>query len=181
MLYEEKGISDDSTLIQLKELCDKFKGLEFEIEKAEDLLKNKKKDLQAISRESIPSLLNANGLSELKLSTGEKIQISDKVIANITNKNFNEAFQNMVNSELDLENVLEAERKITGLFKNKLTIENPTQTIQELLLSEGIAYTLDKSIHSQTLNKYCRNRLEQGLSIPDGISVFEYQETKIKK
>ena len=176
LFQEEQPVSEDM-LVKLSESCDRLRKLEKEVEEAEDVLKHKQRELENVSRDTIPSLLNSLGLSELRLSTGEKIEIKDKVKASIANKNYFEAYRNMVEAEGGDE---EAEKKVNGLFKSTAVLEDPSDEVLDFLLDKEIAYESKKSIHAQTLAKYCRGKLERGEFIPEGISVFSYQETKIK-
>jgi hypothetical protein len=160
----------------LASLAKAYKKLEDEINFAEEELKLKKKDLESISREKIPSILNSTGMSEIRLSSGEKIKITDKVHASITDKNYTLAYRNMVNAEGGDEH---AEGLIDSLFKAQLVIEDMSEKTRTILIDNDIAYEEKRSIHTQTLGKYCRERLESGKDIPEGISVFQYQETKI--
>lgn len=167
---------DTSVLTELSRLADKHRILEKEIEMAEEKLAEKKKELENVSRNLIPSILNATGLSEVRLSTGEKIIIQDKLNASIANKNYILAYRNMINEEGGDEH---AQSVIDALFKSQIVIDGEDESVLNLLLDNDIAYDSKKSIHHQTLAKYCRDRLANGKTIPEGISVFEYQETKI--
>jgi hypothetical protein len=161
----------------LIDLCNKHGELQKEIEDLSLSLKEKSEELQYISRISIPSILNSNSLSEIRLSNGAKLTVKDKIKSSIINKNVMLARRNMIEAEGG-EN---AKELIDSLFKSELIIENYTDEQLDLLLENDIPYESKKSIHHQTLNKYCKERLEQGKKIPEGISVFQYQETTIKK
>ena len=143
----------------------------------ESKLKEKKEDFEQVSRVAIPSILNEVGLAELKLSTGEKVTIEDKLKASIANKNYALAYSNMVKHEGGDE---EAKNMIDSLFKTKTILENVSEEILDLLLDKDVEYDIKKEIPWQTLNKYCKERLEQGKEVPEGISVFQYQVTIIK-
>lgn len=174
-IFNENETSlNDSVLTQLKEMCDAYKSLKIEIAKKESELKEVKERFEQVSREHIPSLLNSHGLSEIKLASGEKVVVTDKVKASIANKNYIQAYRSMVEAEGG-----DAE-KVDALFKSQAVIEDVSDNILDILLEHDIPYESKKNIHHQTLNKYCKERLEQGLQIPEGISVFQFQETKIK-
>lgn len=176
LFKEEKALQED-TLEKLAMACIRLKSLEERVRLAEENLKVQKEEYEKCSRETIPSMLNSLGLSELRLSTGQKIEVKDKLQASIANKNYLQAYRNMVEAEGGGENAL---RMIDNLFKSSAVIEDPSDEIFDLLLDKGISYESKKTIHHQTLAKYCRERLEQGKTIPEGISVFQYQETIIK-
>ena len=73
----------------------KFKNwkLTKEIEDIEENLKNKKKDLDVISGEVIPTMMSEMGLSQLKLMDGSQIDVKPFYNATITVANRESAFQ----------------------------------------------------------------------------------------
>lgn len=176
-IFEQDIKVESDTLKHLSTLAQDLVSLEKEIEERELKLSELKKNLERLSREDIPQIMNNLGLSQIKLSTGETLTIADKIKANIAKKNLEIAFANMVNGEKDLI----AQKAIAGLFKSEISIEGEDPKILELLVQNNIPYNTSKDIHYQTLNKYCREQIENGKPIPEGISVFQYQETKIKK
>ena len=173
---ESKELPPDR-LEQLQNLVNKYKDLEIEIARIEEELKKKQEDFERVARVSIPSILNEVGLSELKLSTGEKVEIKDKLKASVADKNYYSAFNNMVASEGGDEDAL---NRIKSLFKIKAVVEASDETVLETLIENDIPYEVKREIPWQTLNKYCREKLASGQEIPEGITVFQFQETKIK-
>lgn len=169
---------EEDALKKLQELCDKFQELKFEIEKQESKLENSKRELENVSRNLIPPLLNDYGLSEVRLISGEKVIVSDKIKASISAENSMSAYKNMIKEEGGDQ---AGEESVDSLFKKQLVIEDQLDRAMKLLLQKQIPYDQKMSIHHQTLSKYCRLRLEEGKEIPKGISVFQYQETSIKK
>lgn len=160
----------------LSVLVKEFRSIERDIEAAEEILKLKRKALEEVSRVKIPTILNTTGLSEIRLSTGEKIKIQDKVQASITEGNSTLAYRNMVNAQGGGD---DAEAVIDSLFKSQVIIGDASDKVLNVLLDNDIDYETKRSIHHATLSKYCKERLAMGLQIPEGISVFQYQETKI--
>lgn len=173
-LYKATESVGEDKLFILSELCKKYKYLEDQIEHTLKDLSVFEEALLAVSRTQIPALMNELGFSELRLSSGEKVEIKDQLKVSVANKNYFQAYKGM----------LEAERgnndKIDVLFKTETVINEVTNDVLNLLLENGVEYEIKKSIHPQTLKKYCQERLDKGLSIPEGISVFQYQEAKIK-
>lgn len=169
-------ISKDK-LDDLMDLCLLQKSLEKEIKEMEEKVKDKKKELEEVSRVSIPVILNELAVSEIKLSTGERVIVEEKVKSSIANKNYMEAYQNMIKIEGGDD---KAKEKVDSLFKTQAILNESDESTLSILIEEGISYDLKRSIHPQTLNKYCRGLLDNGKDIPEGISVFQYQETKIK-
>ena len=174
--HSDEMISKDK-LEELTDFCLLYKSLQSELQELETKLKEKQKELEDVSRISIPNILNKLMLSELKLSTGEKIIVEEKIKASIAKKNTLLAYKNMILTEGGNK---QAEEKVNSLFKTETVLENSTDETLQILINEGISYDLKRSIHHQTLSKYCRGLLESGKPIPEGIAVFQYQETKIK-
>lgn len=177
-LFEEgeKTLTQDK-LTQLSDYCNVYIQLEKDIADQELKLKNKKAELEQVSRTNIPELLNEVGLSEVKLADGKKVKIEDKLRANIADKNYLLAYKSMVKAEGGDE---EAQRAVDELFKSQAIIESAEDELLEYFIENDIPYNVKRTIHYQTLVKYCKSKLEQGKEIPFGISVFQYQETKIK-
>lgn len=167
---------EQDSLQKLNALVTRYEELESEIFMAENLLEDLNKELLAISRGRIPELLNEAQLSEVKIASGKKIVVKDKVHASIAKSRIHEAYTQMVEAEED-DTAKEATR---GLFKEQLTLSDTSEETKQMLIDSGVPYEEALTIHHQTLGKYCRQRLESGQTVPEAISVFQYQETKIK-
>lgn len=209
-LKEEKKELPKDKLAELAELSYKQTRLEGDIEEVhlsliqnsmpeflpikvlEEMLNLQKKKLQKIKQESIPTLMNELGISELTLSTGQKVSIKDVIKPSITKANIHKVYKAMVKIEYNKtikENENEpldelyarklSEQKIKDLFKNNLVMEYTDEWVT-FFLKEEVSFEQNLSIHPSTLKKYCKDKLEAGEALPEGISVFQYQETKIK-
>lgn len=162
---------------ELANLVQELKDHEVRIEAMELQLKEEKRKAERISREQIPALFNGLGLSMLKLQSGQVVSVEDKLKASIANKNYLLAYRNMIDADGGDESAV---NKVDSLFKSRIILEEVSDEVMELLLSNDIPYDTKREIHWQTLAKYCRDRLDNGEIIPEGITVFQYQETKIK-
>jgi hypothetical protein len=167
-----------------------------DIQTIEAVLKEYALRRQNISRVEIPTLMRSVKLEEIKLMSGEKISLEDKIKASITEANKKTVYLNMIESEFENNPVLQealtnevmteeearekAKENVDEFYKEVLTIKDPTKEQKDQLILDGFVYEDKKSIHSATLNKYCRELVAKGLKIPTGISAFEYTETKIK-
>lgn len=174
-IFQEEVPSDSLEVVSKK--VKYLRTLTKEIALLEEKLKKKKGEAETVSREEIPSLLNPLSISEIKLDTGERIIIEDKVKSSITKGNSLLAYRNMVEAEGGGEI---GKRKVDDLFKSKTIMDEPSDELIDYLLDHDIPFEVERNIHYQTLNKYCRSKLDRGEPIPEGISVFQYQETKIK-
>jgi hypothetical protein len=191
-----KDISDDK-LDQISELCTLQQRLEFDVNEQyankidelipksisiktiEEVLKRRKEKLRKLKQELIPSILNEVGLMELRLRTGEKIIVNDKVKPNITKANMEKAKNEMIELEIQ-EGVMPelAQSSIESMFKEIIETQS-TEENMKLLIVNNVIFDIKTSIHSQTLAKYCRDRLAEGKPLPKSINCFQFQETKI--
>lgn len=147
----------------------------------EAMVKIAKRERNIVARERIPALLNEHGLSELRLASGEKVVIKDELYPNIAGKNYAAARDGIIAAyESDGLDHAAAVEITDSLFKDALTISDANDNIKQSLLDGGITFDEKLSIHHQTLKKYCRERRAEGKTIPEPITVFEYQEAKIK-
>ena len=90
---DQEEILDRTT--NLKSLANQVKilrELEDQIKTEEESLKDKKKDLERISGEVIPTLLSEMGLSSLKLADGSAVDVKPYYAANISLRNREEAY-----------------------------------------------------------------------------------------
>lgn len=174
-LDHEQNLNGDS-LQKLSELVNEYESLEIQIFQMENDLKKLKDSLQEISRSSIPSLLNEVGISDIKLINGKKVIVQEKLHASFKK----DLIESVLNEMISLEQDPESMRAVQEMFKQKLIISNFDDEMVQKILDLEIPYDIDKSIHYQTLNKYCRNRIESGLPVPESINVYQYQETTIK-
>lgn len=136
---------------------------------------------EKLSREEIPSILNELNMAEIKLTTGEKITVKDEIKASVNEANRRKLMEEMAKIEAEFRGIEfeDALYNVKGLFKEKL-ISDFDAELESELIQKGIGFDHKIDIHYQTLNKYVRDNLDQGLPIPESLSVFTYQETKIK-
>lgn len=186
-LLEDK--SNESIVEHLLEIADNTVS----IASLEVVLQAKKKELEKLSREEIPAIMNELELSEIKLKTGKKIIVKDEVKPSVSKAVIYKVQEQMIKLEMDriigdeqastqerLTEIHEqAQRNISALFKENIVMEYNHKNVQTLLKNECV-FDQDMSIHHQTLKKYCKERIEAGQKLPADIKIFQYQETKIK-
>ena len=98
---DQEEILDRTT--NLKSLANQVKilrELEDQIKIEEESLKDKKKDLERISGEVIPTLLSEMGLSSLKLADGSAVDVNPYYAANISLKNREAAYSWLRSNDL---------------------------------------------------------------------------------
>lgn len=156
-------------------------GGDHSIATLEALVNMVKRERDILAREKIPAILNEYGLSEIRLASGEKVVVKDELHPSIAGKNYASARNGIIaayeSDGLDHDAAVEI---TDSLFKDALTISGANDNIKQSLLDGGIPFDEKLSIHYQTLKKYCKERRGEGKTIPEPITVFEYQEAKIK-
>ena len=84
---QEEILDRTENLTSLADQVKALRTLEDQIKANEELLKNKKKELERISGEVIPTLLSEMGISSLKLADGSAVDVKPYYAANISLKN----------------------------------------------------------------------------------------------
>lgn len=178
-------LRDKANLKLVKRIVNSFEAHcpDISIETIEEVLKIYKDKERVLSRETVPGIMNENNLETLKLKSGEQCTARYEIKASISNKNYLRAYRNMISQRKKEtgKSLKECEKEIDDLFKDSLIIkEDLSENLFDYLIDHGIPYDTKKEIHWATLKKYCKELLERGQRIPEGINVFQYQETILK-
>ena len=171
----------DDILAELSErvasLIQKRKDIDF----AEEKLKEMNVQEKELSQESIPQLLFSCGLSSISLTTGEKIEVIEKLTASIPKRN-----------EENKGKVLKwlIENGGANLIKQELKIEEPEKLIVDFLQKQGIPFSNLPSVNANSFKAFLNAKLglkkgslqeiELG-DIPKEANPYVYKETKIKE
>ena len=81
---QAKVITKTGNIQSLADQVERLENLNREIEKADEDLKQRKKDLEHISGEVIPTMMAEMGLSHLKLMDGSSVNVKPDYKASIT-------------------------------------------------------------------------------------------------
>jgi len=185
MDFEEDAKDVTFTNDDLKELAE-LAGRQVALEKAkadlEEQLKQVDQQLQKVSGVDIPTAMDAIGMSDFMLSTGERITVERKVKASIPKTKKPEAFAWLRANEFG------------SLIKNNVTAsfgrgeDDKAKDLARKLNADGFTVDQQESVHAQTLSAFVREQLakakEDGrpVEIPfDLLGVYEYSETKVSK
>ena len=154
----------------------KLRALENEIKGDEELLKKKKKNLELISGEIIPTLLSEMGLSSLKLADGSSVDVKQNYKASISVANREKAYSWLRSNGLG------------DIIKNEITVsfgmneDNKAADYANLALGQGYQPTQTMKVAPMTLKALVRERIEAGNDLPTDIfSVFIENKTTIKR
>ena len=174
---DKTDILDKSENIKsLSNEVQKMESLVKEIEGIEENLKKKKKDLDVISAEVIPTMMSEMGLSQLKLMDGSMIDVKPFYNATITVANRESAFNWLRQNGLG------------DIIKNEMVVsfgrgeDNKAAEYAELAKSQGLQPAQKLKVEPMTLKALVRQRIEAGQEMPTEIfSIFVGNKTTIKR
>jgi len=163
----------------IDKLANKIKEMQTiqkDIEQNEEYLKQRKKDLEQISGEAIPTMLTEMGLSYLKLADGSSVEVKTNYSATITLANKEKAFNWL------------RENGLGDIIKNELIVsfgrneDNKAAEYAELAKGQGYQPTQKLKVEPMTLKALVRERIEGGKPLPTEIfNVFIGNKTTIKR
>ena len=153
-----------------------LKELEDELKADEESLKNKKKEIERISGEVIPTMLSEMGLSSLKLADGSAVDVKPYYAANISIANREAAYSWLRSNGLG------------DIIKNDITVsfgrneDNKAAEYANLARGQGFEPTQKLKVEPMTLKALVRERIENSLDMPmDIFNVFVGNRTKITR
>ena len=160
----------------LSEQALKLKEMEKDLAAKEDEIKKLKQDIDIISGEVIPTMMQEMNLSSLKLADGSSIEVKPVYGASISASKKEEAFNWLRNNGLG------------DLIKNEITVsfgrneDNKAASYAELAQGQGYQPTQKLKVEPMTLKALVRERLESGKEMPtDLFNVFAGNRTKITR
>ncbi len=178
------NFEDDQTEIldktdDIDKLANKIKemqSIQKDIEQNEEYLKQRKKDLEQVSGEAIPTILSVMALSYLNLSYGSSVEVKTNYSATITQANKEKAFNWL------------RENGLGDIIKNELTVsfgrneDNKAAEYADLAKGQGYQPTQKLKVEPMTLKALVRERIEGGKPLPTEIfNVFIGNKTTIKR
>jgi hypothetical protein len=166
----------DGELSTVSNLASKQLKLTAELATLEAELKAKKEELRLTSEQELPDAMQAAGLTQIILSTGEKISIKEFYSAHISKANQEKAYQWLLSNGHE------------GLIKNEVLLKfgrEESETVKETvsaLQSRGLAPEIRQSIHPSTLKAFVREQLTTGNDIPtEPFGIYIGTKATIKK
>ena len=173
---QEEVLDKTENIKSLADQVKKLRNLEDELKAEEEALKNKKREVEKISGEVIPTLLSEMGLSSLKLADGSAVEVKPYYAANISLKN-REAAYNWLRSN-----------GLGDIIKNEITVsfgrneDNKAAEYANLAKGQGFQPTQKLKVEPMTLKALVRERTEAGKDMPTDIfNVFVGNRTTIKR
>ena len=173
---QQKVMSKTENIQSLADQVERLQTLQREIEFAEDQLKQKKKNLEHVSGEVIPTMMSEMGLSHLKLMDGSSVDVKPNYSATITVANREAAFNWLRQNGLG------------DIIKNEISVsfgrneDNKAADYAALATERGYQPTQKLKVEPMTLKALVRERIEAGKEMPTEIfNVFIGNKTTIKR
>ena len=174
---DQEEVLDKTT--NINKLADKIKELQAhqkQLEVQEDSIKQKKKDIELLSGEVIPTMLSEMGLSYLKLQDGSSIEVKTNYSATITQANKEAAFNWL------------RENGLGDIIKNEISVsfgrneDNKAADYADLAKGQGLEPQQKLKVEPMTLKALVRERMEAGKEMPTELfNVFIGNKTTIKR
>ena len=173
---QEEVLDRTENIKSLADEIKKLRTLEDAVKADEESLKEKKKELELISGEVIPTLLSEMGLSSLKLADGSAVDVKPYYAANISVANREAAYGWLRSNGLG------------DIIKNDITVsfgrneDNKAAQYANLARGQGFQPTQKLKVEPMTLKALVRERIEAGKTMPmDIFNVFVGNRTKITR
>jgi len=173
---QAKVITKTGNIQSLADQVERLENLQKEIEDADKQLKEKKKNLEYLSGEIIPTMMAEMGLSHLKLMDGSSVDVKPNYSANITIANREAAFNWLRNNGLG------------DIIKNEILVsfgrneDNKAADYAALAQERGFQPTQKLKVEPMTLKALVRERIEAGKEMPTELfNVFVGNKTTIKR
>ena len=173
---KEDLLNKTDNIQSLADQVQTLESLDADIKETENKLKEKKKELERLSGEVIPTMLSEMGLSELRLQDGSSIKVSTSYRAHISVANKEAAFNWLRKNGLG------------DIIKNEISVsfgrneDNKAADYAELAKGQGFQPTQKMKVEPMTLKALVRERIEAGKEMPTEIfGVFTENKTTIKR
>ena len=174
---DQEQVIDKTT--NINKLADKIKELQAQqeqLQQQEDAVKQKKKDIEHLSGEVIPTMLSEMGLSFLKLQDGSSVEVKTHYRAHIKEENKESAFNWLRDNGLG------------DIIKNEISVsfgtdeDNKAADYAELAKSQGLSPMQKLKVEPMTLKALVRERIEAGKELPTELfGVYTENKTTIKR
>ena len=173
---QQDAMKRTTNIQSLADQVERLEGMQQQLEIQEDAIKEKKKQIQHISGEVIPTMMSEMGLSELKLQDGSHLKVATSYRATISEANKEAAFNWLRNNGLG------------DIIKNEISVsfgrneDNKAANYAELAKGQGFQPTQKMKVEPMTLKALVRERIEAGKEMPTEIfGVFSENKTTIKR
>tara|TARA_R100000234_G_scaffold111587_1_gene84650 strand:+ start:125 stop:673 length:549 start_codon:yes stop_codon:yes gene_type:complete len=163
-------------LTNISQLSRKLTQMEDQIEHLESELKIRKDELRKLSEDTLPNALLEQGLSEIKLTDGTTLSVTNYYSARITDETRDAAFKWLQENELGdiIKNTVSAS---FGREEN-----DAAQELMAKLEEEGHDLVQKKWVEPMTLKATVKEQVEKGVALPlETFNVYIGQKIKVTK
>ena len=173
---QQDAMKKTDNIQSLADQVERLEAMQQQLEIQEDAIKEKKKQIQHISGEVIPTMMSEMGLAELKLHDGSHLKVSTSYKAHISEANKESAYNWL------------RENGLGDIIKNEISVsfgrneDNKAADYAELAKSNGFQPTQKMKVEPMTLKALVRERIEAGKEMPTEIfGVYSENKTTIKR
>ena len=173
---QQDAMKKTSSLYSLADQVEKLEAMQKQLEIKEEEIKEKKKHLEYISGEVIPTMLSEMGLSYLKLQDGSSVEVKTNYSATITQANREKAFNWL------------RENGLGDIIKNEISVsfgrneDNKAADYADLAKGQGFEPQQKLKVEPMTLKALVRERMEAGKEMPTELfNIYVGNKTTIKR
>jgi len=166
----------DGELSKVSNLANKQLELSVQVSELEAKLKAKKEEFRLTSEQELPDAMQSVGLTQITLSTGEKISINEFYSAHISKANQEKAYEWLVSNGHE------------GLIKNEVLLKFGREEVEvvnetvSVLQARGLSPEIRQSIHPSTLKAFVKEQFTSGNDIPtEPFGIYIGTKATIKK
>ena len=166
----------DGELSIVSSLANKQLQLATQVAEIESMLKAKKEELRLTSEQELPDAMQSAGLTQITLSSGEKISINEFYNAHISKVNQEKAYQWLI--ENGHEGLIKNEVLLKFGREESLVVEETVSALQ----SRGLSPEVRQSVHPSTLKAFVKEQFTSGNDIPtEPFGIYIGTKATIKK
>ena len=173
---QENVLQKTTNIQSLADQVQRLEAMQQQLEVQEESVKDKKKQIEYLSGEVIPTMMAEMGLSHLKLMDGSSVDVKPNYSATITVANREKAFNWLRQNGLG------------DIIKNEISVsfgrneDNKAADYAALAKERGYQPTQKMKVEPMTLKALVRERIEAGKEMPTEIfNVFVGNKTTIKR
>ena len=173
---QQEVVKKTDNVQSLADQVQRLEAMQQQLEVQEESVKDKKKQIEYLSGEVIPTMMAEMGLSHLKLMDGSSVDVKPNYSATITVANREKAFNWLRQNGLG------------DIIKNEISVsfgrneDNKAADYANLAESQGYQPQQKLKVEPMTLKALVRERLEAGKEMPTEIfNVFVGNKTTIKR
>ena len=166
----------DGELSIVSSLANKQLQLATEVAELEANLKAKKEELRLTSEQELPDAMQAAGLTQIKLNSGENISINEFYNAHISKANQEKAYEWLTQN--GHEGLIKNEVLLKFGREESLVVDETVSALQ----ARGLSPQVRQSVHPSTLKAFVKEQITTGNDIPtEPFGIYIGTKATIKK